>query len=195
MKVGIDENVAALVRDVIDIARVMSRGREISLINDLKQAKAVFEKKARRIDRSSPWKAHSRVEQEVEFLFTTIPHLQDGRYESNEMALGVLCCAHHAFGYLTATLVRNMEFSLLGRAGARKRYAPMRDLEAWALTEYGRGNWKSANQAAYELKDSVIAHGRTIGAYLTESNAQRTIAEWINKDKKRSSRYADTSSG
>lgn len=188
MKNQIDEEVAALVRDVIDIARIMTLGKDMYLVNDLKQAKAVFVKKAKEIGRSSPFKARM-VEREIDFLFMTIPYLQDSRYESNETVFGVLCSVHHAFGYLTGALQRerNLDFSSLGKAGARKRYASMRDLEVWALTEYRRGNWKSANQAAYELKDSVIAHGRTIGAHLMESNAQRTIAEWINKDKKRSS--------
>jgi len=61
----------------------------------------------------------------------------------------------------------------------------MRDLEKWTLMQHEAGNWitlkKSANEAAHDLKEKVLAHGRTIGAHLSEANAQRTIAEWINK--------------
>lgn len=74
------------------------------------------------------------------------------------------------------------DFSALGKAGARKRHAPMRDLEKWAVDQYRLGKWSSANDAAHQLKDKTIAHGRTIGAFLKESNAQRTIAGWFSKD-------------
>lgn len=72
-------------------------------------------------------------------------------------------------------------FSAMGKAGAQKRHAPMVNLRSWAIKRYKAGEWKSANQAAHALKDSVIAYGRTIGAILSEENAQRTIAEWIRK--------------
>jgi len=75
--------------------------------------------------------------------------------------------------------------SELGKIGANKRHKPMRDLEKWTLMQHEAGNWitlkKSANEAAHDLKEKVLAHGRTIGAHLSEANAQRTIAEWINK--------------
>jgi hypothetical protein len=41
------------------------------------------------------------------------------------------------------------------------------------------GKMNSANRDAYLLKESIIAHGRTIGASLTEENAQDTIAKWF----------------
>lgn len=69
----------------------------------------------------------------------------------------------------------------LGRKGAAKRHAQMAKLRSWAIQQYKAGEWKSANQAAHSLKASVIEHGRTIGACLTEENAQRTIAEWFRK--------------
>jgi hypothetical protein len=72
-------------------------------------------------------------------------------------------------------------FSALGKAGAQKRHAPMAALRSWALEKYRAGEWRSANQAAHSLKDSIIKHGRTINAHLTEENAQRTIAEWFRK--------------
>jgi hypothetical protein len=68
-----------------------------------------------------------------------------------------------------------------GLLGANKRHAPMRALTEWAIEKYKAGNWKSANQAAHDLKDAVVAHGRTINAHLSEENAQRTIAEWFRK--------------
>lgn len=74
--------------------------------------------------------------------------------------------------------------SAAGEKGAKIRHKPGKELMAWAVGKYREGQWKSANQAAYALKDSVIAHGRTIGAHLSETNAQRTIAAWINKAKK-----------
>ena len=72
-------------------------------------------------------------------------------------------------------------FSQKGKAGALARLEPMRKLREWALERYDQGQWKSANAAAHALKDEIIKHGRTIGAILTEGNAQRTIAEWFRK--------------
>lgn len=74
-----------------------------------------------------------------------------------------------------------INFAKLGAKGAAKRHAPYAKLRAWTVEKYRAGKWPSANKAAHDLKDSVIAHGRTIGANLTEENAQRTIAEWIRK--------------
>jgi len=75
--------------------------------------------------------------------------------------------------------------SELGKIGANKRHQPMRDLEKWTLNQHEAGNWitlkKSASAAANDLKEKVLAHGREIGAHLSDANAQRTIAEWINK--------------
>lgn len=70
---------------------------------------------------------------------------------------------------------------VLGRMGAKKRHAPMAALRLWAIDKYRAGQWVSANQAAHSLKNSIVEHGRTIGAILSEENAQRTIAEWIRK--------------
>jgi hypothetical protein len=73
------------------------------------------------------------------------------------------------------------DFSAIGKDGAEKRHAPMKALRAWAIAKYRAGKWPSANQAAHDLKASVIAHGNTINAKLTEQNAQRTIANWFSK--------------
>jgi hypothetical protein len=71
-----------------------------------------------------------------------------------------------------------------GKKGSTKRHAPMAELKAWTLKRYSEGKWPSANKAAFDLKESVITHGKTINVHLTEGNAQRTIAEWINEHKK-----------
>lgn len=183
MKEEIEKNVASLVDLVIDLAALMSESSEKDEpIKDLIQAKAVFEKAVSEIDRSKPWK--TSAEMEFDTLFRNIPNLLGDRFRNDEETIGALCWAYLSVGHLTARLLRKGELSAHGKLGARKRYAPMRELEAWVLSEYRRGNWKSANQAAHALKDVAVVHGRTLGANLTESNAQRTIAEWINKDKK-----------
>jgi len=69
----------------------------------------------------------------------------------------------------------------IGKAGAEKRHSKMAQLKEWTLVKHKGGSWKSANQAAHELTSQVLAHSKEIGANLTESNAQRTIAEWIRK--------------
>lgn len=74
-----------------------------------------------------------------------------------------------------------IDFSRLGKAGAAKRHAPMATLRTWAVDRYREGDWRSANKAAHDLKEEVLAHGRTIGAFLSEENAQRTIATWFRK--------------
>lgn len=71
--------------------------------------------------------------------------------------------------------------SLNGKAGAAKKFAPFRELEKWTREKYQSGTWPSANKAAHALKEEVIAHGRAIGAVLSNENAQRTIAEWLRK--------------
>ena len=79
-------------------------------------------------------------------------------------------------------------FSRLGAVGADKRHSPMKELKDWTLKQYQVGNWKakkeSANKAAHDLKERVLAQGKIIHpelAVLSEQNAQRTIAEWIRK--------------
>lgn len=185
MNEDIEKNVAFFVDFVIDQAKVLSfrPSGNHEPIKDLTQAKVAFIEAARKIDRSSPMEPPHQ-ERDVEDLFRSISNLQGDRYKNDDETIGVLCFAYYTVGHLIARLMRNWELSGLGRSGARKRYAQMRELEAWTLSEYRRGNWKSANQAAHALKDAVLAQSRTLEANLTESNAQRTIAEWINKDKK-----------
>lgn len=78
-------------------------------------------------------------------------------------------------------LAMRLNYSEMGKAGALRSHAPMARLRSWAIERYQAGKWKSANQAAHSLRDSIIEHGRTINANLTEQNAQRTIAEWFRK--------------
>lgn len=77
--------------------------------------------------------------------------------------------------------IRRAEISRNGKKGTEKRHAPMRELRAWAVDQYRAKKWPSANNAAHELRDLIIEHGRTINAILKKENAQRTIAEWFRK--------------
>lgn len=74
-----------------------------------------------------------------------------------------------------------IDFAALGKEGAAKRHAKMKRLEEFALSLYKPSEWNSANAAAFELAQKIRDHGRTIGADLTPSNAQRTIAQWFRK--------------
>lgn len=85
-----------------------------------------------------------------------------------------------------ASLTAKFDFSAIGKRGAENRHAPMRKLRTWTIQQYRAGSWPSANQAAHDLKDKVIAYGRTINADMTAQNAQRTIALWINASLKAS---------
>jgi hypothetical protein len=75
--------------------------------------------------------------------------------------------------------------SKYGKVGMEKRHASMRKLREWTIAlyqeKYPPGTKTSTNAAAYALQDEVIAYGRTIGAILSEQNAQHTIAKWIRK--------------
>ena len=73
------------------------------------------------------------------------------------------------------------DFSAIGKAGAIKRHAPMAELREWATRKYRAKKWNSANEAAHALTDEVLAYGRTIGAELKASNAQRTVYDWFLK--------------
>lgn len=83
--------------------------------------------------------------------------------------------------------IAKFDFSAIGRSGAEKRHSEMASLRKWTIEKYAAEvldkKWPSANAAAHAIKDDVIAYGKTIGrnATLTPSNAQRTIAAWINE--------------
>lgn len=68
-----------------------------------------------------------------------------------------------------------------GKNGASKRHQPMDELKRYAVGLYKQKKWNSANEAAFELQQQIINHGKTINANLKPSNAQRTIAEWFRK--------------
>ncbi|HXU93177.1 MAG TPA: hypothetical protein VFP33_05920 [Gallionella sp.] len=76
---------------------------------------------------------------------------------------------------------RKAERATNGKAGAQIRHAKTRELKEWTLQKYKAKTWKSANQAASELMSEVLEYSQKIGANLSKSNAQRTIAEWIRK--------------
>lgn len=171
------EEFDSLIKLTMGLAHSQCRGGEV-ITNNLAKAQAVLERAAKKYDRSIP----GRVPDTELALFHLFGVILNAEVTSrNPMAV---CDGWHSLGYITAKLNHPRELSKLGKSGARNRHAPMRALKAWALSEYRRGTWKSASKAAHALKDAVITHGRTIGADLSESNAQRTIAEWINKDKK-----------
>ena len=79
--------------------------------------------------------------------------------------------------------LRSFDFSKSGKNGAEKRHARMKKLREWTIEQYKAGRWSTISSAAFDLKDSVIAHGRTLGAILTPTNAQRTIQLWISNNK------------
>lgn len=67
----------------------------------------------------------------------------------------------------------------LSAKGVEKRHAKNRRLREFAVNLYHAGRWASANDAANQLKRAVMNEAEKIGARLSESNAQRTIAEWF----------------
>jgi len=175
MNEDIEKNVAFFVEFVIDQASVLSfhPSGNIEPIKDLTQAKVAFEEAARKVDRSSP-RTRLNQEREVEDLFRSISNLQGDRYKNDEETIGVLCIAYYSVGHLIARLMRNWELSGFGKSGARKRYAQMRELEAWTLSEYRRGNWKSANQAAHALNHQIVAGTLAVRPALAEPR-DRTV--------------------
>lgn len=133
------------------------------------------------------YEAATSNEHGLAMIFFALAMLQrEDLYDAADSCLGLLCEAYYVSGILEqsindSAITKSLDemFSRLGAKGADKRHAPMRALRDWALSQYQAGSWPSANKAAHDLKNQVMAHGRTIGAILTEENAQRTIAEWI----------------
>ncbi|WP_413459586.1 hypothetical protein [Herbaspirillum huttiense] len=83
--------------------------------------------------------------------------------------------------YVCPTCIIKQHSKHNGKSGAKKRYAPLHELRVWAVEKYKMRSWPSASNAAYQLMKEVIAHGKTLGVSLKESNAQRTIAEWFRE--------------
>ena len=67
----------------------------------------------------------------------------------------------------------------LSMKGVEKRHAKNRQLREFAVEKYRAGRWASANDAANQLRREVMDEARRIGTRLSESNAQRTIADWF----------------
>jgi len=91
-----------------------------------------------------------------------------------------------AYGFLCGKLAIKFSATIFdpvsnGKKGLQARHENIRKLKAWSIEKYQAGKWNSANEAACSLVDDIIEHGRTIGAYLKKSNAQRTIAEWFRR--------------
>lgn len=168
------EEFDSLIKLTMGLAHSQCREDEV-ITNNLAKAQAVLERSAKKYDRSIPGRAPD-TELAVGHLFGVI--LNAEVTSRDPMAV---CDGYHTLGYVTAKLNRPRELSKLGESGARNRHATMRALKEWAIEKYKAGEWKSANQAAHDLKDVVLAHGRTINAYLSAENAQRTIAEWFRK--------------
>ena len=76
---------------------------------------------------------------------------------------------------------KQIDFAELGRRGAVIRHEKKRQLRESALLLFKERQWPSANSAAFELKDRIVAEGKKMGVTLSEQNAQRTIAEWFRK--------------
>ena len=166
-----------LIKQTMSLAYSQRLDGEVTT-NNLAKAQFVLERAAKKYDRSIPGRAPD-TELAVHHLFGLILSAEEVYQDAM-----VVCDAFHTLGFITAKLLRPRDLSKLGKLGAQSRHASMRALKEWALSKYQSGSWKSANQAAHALKESVIAHGRTIGADLSEENAQRTIAGWIGKSKK-----------
>lgn len=67
----------------------------------------------------------------------------------------------------------------VGKAGAAKRHTPTNLLRDFAVSEYRKRKWPSANKAAHDLLPTVLARGRELGARLSAANGQRTLADWF----------------
>jgi hypothetical protein len=141
---------------------------------------------------SDSWSQHQWARHFLSLAFRFLTDAGDGA--TDEDKVNALCYGNWLVGVLSGVVPNGNDrqyqcmsclikqhSSAIGKAGAEKRHAPNAALREWTIERYRGGVWKSANQAAHALKDAVIEHGRTIGAVLSEENAQRTIAEWIRK--------------
>lgn len=127
------------------------------------------------------------------FALAYISAIKHRSKASNDEIISALCTGNWALGmsldasskegesYLCYECLVKEHSSEIGKKGAANRHAPVRELRAWAVKKYKEKVWRSANAAAHALKESVMAHGRDIGAVLSEENAQRTIADWFRK--------------
>lgn len=178
----------------------LSRDEDVNRLNLITDGERIVHKRLPKGKIPLEWKSASFAERVLGTAFDFLHQLDVTIKKSPDDTNDCECCNSEArairhlstlnflLGFLASNGLREFNedqqakfFSSLGKDGAQKRHAPMATLRSWAIEEYKAGEWKSANQAAHALKDSVIRHGRTIGAHLSEENAQRTIAEWIRK--------------
>ena len=178
----------------------LSKDEDVNRLNLITDGERIHHKRVKKGEIPAEWFSASFPEKVVgsayDFLHQLDIVVKEAPDDTNDcdccnseaMGLKHLCTLNYMAGFLRAHPVREYSdieqsefFSTLGKSGAEKRHAPMRELQDWAVEKYKSGEWKSANGAAHKLKDSVIAHGRTINAHLSEENAQRTIAEWFRK--------------
>jgi hypothetical protein len=178
----------------------LSRDEDVNRLNLITDGERIVHKRLPKGKIPLEWKSANFAERVLGTAFDFLHQLDVTIKKSPDDTNECKCCNSEArairhlstlnflLGFLSSNGLREFNdeqqakfFSSLGRDGAQKRHAPMAALRSWAIEGYKAGEWKSANQAAHALKDSVIRHGRTIGAHLSEENAQRTIAEWFRK--------------
>jgi hypothetical protein len=151
------------------------------------------------ISNKLPENAHH---EEYVFHFIALAYAQILVIEGNEYeaeVIDALCTGNRVIGFLNSMpkqvtysglcidCVVKAHTSRIGKAGAEKKLAPLKELQRWAVEKYQSKSWPSANKAAFDLKDEIIAYGRTINVTLAEQNAQRTIATWFRKKPTRKS--------
>lgn len=107
--------------------------------------------------------------------------------KTSDDAWDAICSAtetatYMGFAHVSAKQFKKLDllrYKNLGKLGASVRHAKTRQAKEFAISLYRSGAWKSANAAAHAIRGDVVNFVRRIGGYLSEENAQRTIAEWI----------------
>jgi len=172
----------------------------VNRLNLITDGERIVHKRLPKGEIPQEWKSASFAERVIGTAFDYIHQLDVTIKNAPDDTNDCTCCNSEArairhlltlnflLGFLSSNGLREFTedqqstfFSNLGKAGAEKRHLPMHELRVWAVEKYRAGKWPSANQAAHDLQDCIIKHGRTIGANLTKANAQRTIAEWLRK--------------
>ena len=141
------------------------------------------------VNQNMAWERASWIERIFAFAFRCVNDIKDA---DDDELITALCFGNWSIGFIDGlpgekpaaevcvSCLIKQHSSAIGKIGGIKRHAANVKLREWTIEQYRAGTWKSANKAAYDLKEKVMAHGRTIGAHLTEENAQDTIAKWIN---------------
>jgi hypothetical protein len=113
-------------------------------------------------------------------------HYREGRESEAwaDAAYAALCIGVVAGSRMSFPVGLSDLMSKLSEKGVEARHAKMRELKNFAVARYRSAKWASANDAANRLKDEVISEGRKLGANLSLTNAQRTIAEWFRAAEK-----------